>query len=60
MGLLDGKVVIVTGAGGGIGRAEVLAFAREGASLVVNEQIIVRNAELAARIAVAYAQASER
>ncbi|HRI70612.1 MAG TPA: SDR family NAD(P)-dependent oxidoreductase [Polyangium sp.] len=37
MGLLDGKVVIITGAGGGIGRAEALLFAREGASVVVND-----------------------
>lgn len=37
MGLLDGKVVIVTGAGGGIGRAEALLCAREGARVVVND-----------------------
>src|SRR5580765_6521793 len=37
MGLLDGRVVIVTGAGGGIGRAHALAFAAEGARLVVND-----------------------
>ncbi len=37
MGLLDGKVVIVTGAGGGIGREHTLALAREGAALVVND-----------------------
>jgi NAD(P)-dependent dehydrogenase (short-subunit alcohol dehydrogenase family) len=37
MGLLDGKVAIVTGAGGGIGRAHALLFAREGAKLVVND-----------------------
>jgi NAD(P)-dependent dehydrogenase (short-subunit alcohol dehydrogenase family) len=36
-GLLAGKVVIVTGAGGGIGRAEALAFAAEGAKVVVND-----------------------
>lgn len=37
MGLLDGKVVIITGAGGGIGRSEALLFAREGANVVVND-----------------------
>jgi NAD(P)-dependent dehydrogenase (short-subunit alcohol dehydrogenase family) len=37
MGLLDGKVVIVTGAGGGIGREYALAMAKEGASVVVND-----------------------
>src|SRR5689334_14927916 len=37
MGLLDGKVAIITGAGGGIGRAEALLFAREGANVVVND-----------------------
>lgn len=37
MGLLDGRVVIVTGAGGGIGRAHALAFAAEDARVVVND-----------------------
>ncbi|MDP9033995.1 MAG: SDR family NAD(P)-dependent oxidoreductase [Myxococcota bacterium] len=37
MGLLDGKVAIVTGAGGGIGAAHARLFAREGARVVVND-----------------------
>ena len=37
MGALDGKVVIVTGAGNGIGRQEGLALSAEGASVVVND-----------------------
>jgi NAD(P)-dependent dehydrogenase (short-subunit alcohol dehydrogenase family) len=37
MGLLDGKVAIVTGAGGGLGRCHALAFAKEGAKVVVND-----------------------
>ena len=37
MGLLDGKIAIVTGAGGGIGRAHALALAKEGAKIVVND-----------------------
>lgn len=37
MGLLDGKVAIITGAGGGLGEAYAKLFAREGASVVVND-----------------------
>ncbi len=37
MGLLDGKVAIVTGSGGGIGREHALALSKEGAALVVND-----------------------
>ena len=37
MGLLDGKVAIVTGAGRGLGRGEALELAREGAAVVVGE-----------------------
>ncbi|MBX6763760.1 MAG: SDR family oxidoreductase [Rubrobacteraceae bacterium] len=36
--MLEGKVAIVTGASRGLGRALALAFAREGASLVLNSR----------------------
>jgi NAD(P)-dependent dehydrogenase (short-subunit alcohol dehydrogenase family) len=37
MGIVDGKVVIVTGAGRGIGRGHAIEFARQGAKVVVND-----------------------
>ena len=37
MGRLDGKVAIITGALGGIGRADAALFAREGARLVLTD-----------------------
>ena len=44
MGVLDGKVALVTGAGQGVGRGIALALAREGAAIA----IVDRNAETAA------------
>ncbi|MCW3479667.1 SDR family oxidoreductase [Neisseriaceae bacterium JH1-16] len=37
MGICDNRTVIITGAGGGLGRAYALAFAAEGAAVVVND-----------------------
>ena len=37
MGMLDGKVIIVTGAGRGIGRDIAMLAAAEGAQVVVND-----------------------
>lgn len=37
MGQLDGRVAVITGAGRGIGREHARLFAREGASVVVND-----------------------
>jgi NAD(P)-dependent dehydrogenase (short-subunit alcohol dehydrogenase family) len=47
MGILDGKVAIVTGAGSGIGAGEACALGKEGAALVV----VGRTLEKVARVA---------
>ena len=46
-GLLDGKVTLVTGAGGGIGRATALVLAREGAKVLVSDISTRRGLETA-------------
>ena len=37
MGICDQRTVVITGAGGGLGRAYALAFAQEGANVVIND-----------------------
>jgi NAD(P)-dependent dehydrogenase (short-subunit alcohol dehydrogenase family) len=37
MGVLEGRIAVITGAGRGIGREHALLFAKEGASVVVND-----------------------
>ena len=37
MGVLEGKRIVVTGSGQGLGRAYAMAMAREGAKLVIND-----------------------
>jgi NAD(P)-dependent dehydrogenase (short-subunit alcohol dehydrogenase family) len=49
-GLLDGKAALITGAGGGIGRAAALAFAREGARVAAADLAADAAQETVARI----------
>jgi NAD(P)-dependent dehydrogenase (short-subunit alcohol dehydrogenase family) len=49
-GLLDGKAALITGAGGGIGRATALAFAREGARVAVADVAVEAARETVAQV----------
>jgi len=53
MKLLDGKRAVVTGAGGGIGRAHALLLAAHGAAVVVNDVDAARAAAVVAEIGAA-------
>jgi len=56
-GLLDGKSALITGGGGGIGRATALAFAREGARVAVADMSAEAAGETVARVNAAGGQA---
>ncbi|MHA1729851.1 MAG: SDR family NAD(P)-dependent oxidoreductase [Promethearchaeota archaeon] len=51
MGMLDGKVAIVTGSGRGLGRQEVLLMAKEGCKVVVNDLGVNRDGSGTEKIA---------
>lgn len=57
-GILDGKAALITGAGGGIGRAAALVFAREGARLALADLAPEAVAETVALVNAAGGQAT--
>jgi NAD(P)-dependent dehydrogenase (short-subunit alcohol dehydrogenase family) len=56
-GIVEGKVALVTGGGGGIGRAAALAFAREGARVAVADFVAAAARDTVALINAAGGQA---
>ena len=56
-GLTEGKIVLVTGAGSGIGRATALVFAREGAKVVVADIVVEGGQETVQQIEAAGGEA---
>lgn len=48
--LFEGRVVVVTGASAGIGRTTALAFAKQGAAVVVSARRVLEGEETAAAI----------
>ena len=56
-GILDGRSALITGGGGGIGRATALAFAREGARVAVADVVVEAAGETVALVNAAGGQA---
>ena len=57
MGRLDGKVVLITGAGSGMGRWASVAFAREGARIVASDVVEPAGQETVAQVRAAGGEA---